>query len=215
MPLLKRLLECGVLFSFFAAPFLISFTLLQNVGALSVTSIPSVWLSVPSQYFLRGAGSISAISGATLLVLFRNYSFCAFNRTDLLSNTHSKFNLRNYVFHWSTFAFFMLIAIGTPLSTLVTTLFVRVPNRGLLLIVFSICVCAGYGLLRLKYFLSEKSGSFNFLWRSKLAKTLLLIGLATLIFVDVTSEIYPITSPVPELTVLTSLLQIKKRIFAF
>ncbi len=190
MPLLKRLLECGVLFSFFAAPFLISFTLLQNVGALSVTSIPSVWLSVPSQYFLRGAGSISAISGSVTYSFYLGIILFVLSIVPMfLSNTQSKFNRQNYVFHWLTFVFFMLIAIGTPLSTLVTTLFVRVPNRGQMLIVLSFCMCAGYGLSCLNDFLSRKSKRIHWIRKSKLFYTLLIIGLATVIFVDLTSEI--------------------------
>lgn len=199
--LLKRLLECVASFALFVAPFLINFSMLQNAGALEVTAIPANWLSVPSQYFLRGAGSISAISGSEIYSFYLGIVLLVLAIIPMFfAKVQEKLNLKNYLFHWITFAFFLLIAIGTPLSYLVTTLFVRVPNRGQFLIVFSLCMCAGYGLLCLNDFLNQKSLRFHSLWKNKLVRTLIVIGLAAIIFVDVTSEIHPLTSPTAKLT---------------
>ena len=199
--ILKRVIELLVLVSLFAAPFMFNFTILQNTRALSVTStsIPSDWLITPSQFFLRGSGYYSLsnslvssfYSGIILFVIALAPMF--------ISRTQSKLNRSNYLFHWITFAFFVLVAIGTPLEILVTTFFVRVPNRGLTLIVLSLCMCAGYGLLCLSDFFAQKTIRFN-LMKSKPVKTLLIIVLATAIFADLTIGTSPITSPVPNLT---------------
>jgi len=198
--LLKRLLELIVLVSLFAAPFLLSFSILQNTGALSVTSnsIPSNWIILPSQLFSRGSGQFS---GSSLIVSFYlGISLLAISLVPMfLSRSQSKRDSRNYLFHWMTFAFFVLVAIGTPLDIFVTSFFVRVPDRGLSLIIFSLCMCAGYGLLSLSDFFNQKSTRFHWL-KSKTLKTILIICLATIIFADLTFGLQPLTSPVPTLT---------------
>ena len=156
--LLKRLIECVALFAFFVAPFLINFTVLQNVGGLSAGLHSQYYFDSPSQYILRGAGTdISTITETVNFSKYLGISLLALSFTPLLfSKFQMKFNRQNYLFHWLTCGFFILIAMGTPLSTLVTTLFVRAPNRVQILIIFSVCICAGYGLLCLNNFLKQK-----------------------------------------------------------
>jgi hypothetical protein len=198
--ILKRLLELVVLVSLFAAPFMFSFTTLQKTQALFVTTalIPSNWLITPSQFFLRGSGQFLGTS--LICEFYLGIIVFAISLVPMLiSRAQSKFDRRNYVFHWITFAFFALVAIGSPLEILVTTFLIRVPARALSLIVFSLCMCAGYGLLCLGDFFNQKSRRFNWM-KSKSFKTLLIVGLATIIFADLTFGIYPLTSPVPTLT---------------
>lgn len=196
----KRLLEAAILFILTSAPFLISFTLLQNTQALSVTEIPNQYLMLASEFFMKGAGNMlddttvlvgSVYVGISLLVFA--ILPIVFSKTFL--KTQSRFDQKNYLFHLLILVFFFLIAIGTPLSELVTTLFVRVPSRTQLVVVLSLCICFGYGALLLGEVAKQR---LHRVWRNKkLLSTLLAFGLAAMVFVDVTVGVVPVTSTTP------------------
>jgi hypothetical protein len=202
LTIIKRLSELTSIFALSVAPFLISFSWLQNVGGLTVGFNSTYYTSAFSSFVLRGEGSdISPLSGT---VNFSNYLGITLLGLSLipivLSKIQLKFNRQNYVFHWLTFLFFSLIAMG-PLSVLVTSLFVRAPNRGQIIMIFSICICAGYGLLCLNNFLKPKLQRNHWsIKKSKIFQTLLIVSLATIIFADLSSEVYPLTAPAPKLT---------------
>ncbi|MCW4003110.1 MAG: hypothetical protein NWE95_04265 [Candidatus Bathyarchaeota archaeon] len=204
--ILKRIVECAILFSLFCAPFLISFTLIQNTNALSVMSIPEKYNSPPFLFFIRNSGSIPDGFISQITSLYLGVSLFAIALVPLFLHktfrkTQLKTNLQNYFFHLLVLVFFFFIAIGTPLAELVTTLFVRVPSRTQIIVIFSICMCAGYGLLCLSEFLQNK-----FYWfkstgkKTKFFNTLLIIAVATIVFADITVGVSPGISPLPELT---------------
>lgn len=198
--LFKRLIELIILVSLFAAPFILSFLILQNIGALTVTSgsIPSRWFMQTSDLFLRGTGEFnndSLICTSYIGIILFGLSLLPM----LIYQAKSKNDNRDYLFHWITMLFFLLVAIGTPLSVLVTTFFVRVPDRALSLIIFCFCMCAGYGLLSFGNLFKE-SKKFRGIIKSKKVKTLLITVLAIAIFADLTMGIQPLTTPVPQLT---------------
>ncbi len=199
--LIKRLLELSILVSLFVAPFVLIFLNLQNIGALSVPpgSIQPRYVIQTSDLFLRGFGEYrgdSLMATSYLGIILFVISLVPM----LVFRTQSKHDTRNYLFHWIGMIFFVLVAIGTPLQSLVTTFFVRVPDRALSLIIFCFCVCAGYGLLCLSNLFSGKSKRFSWVIKSKPVKTLLIVGLATAIFADLTFGMQPLTSAVPQLT---------------
>jgi hypothetical protein len=197
----KRLLELVALVGLFAAPFIFSFTTLQNTRALSVTPgvILSYWIARPSLFFLRQAN----FADPMILKFYLGISLLALSLVPIfMSGTKSKFNRKNYLFYWVTFAFFVLVAIGTPLMNLVTTFFVRVPDRAMSFVGFSLCMLAGYGLLCLSDFYNQRSERYvRFHWmKSKTFKTVLVVCLATIVFADMTIGLTPVTSPIIKLT---------------
>ena len=52
--ILKRSIECLVLFAFVVGPILLSFAMLQDVGSLAVPTIPENYHGYPSEFFISG-----------------------------------------------------------------------------------------------------------------------------------------------------------------
>src|SRR5665647_39593 len=199
--ILKRLLQSAVVFSLSVAPFLLSFVKLQNTGALSVPSIPANYLAVMSQFLTRNSGTFFNATDSIIYSLYiGSVLFTLALVPMILLKFQSKDDRRNYIFHLLTFIFFVLIALGTVFSNLVTILFVRVPSRDVILIDLSVCMCAGYGLLCLSKYLIHKSRKIQSLRKNKILITILILGLATTVFLDLTSGMSPVTSPLPKLT---------------
>lgn len=198
--LFKRAVLCLFIFLLAIAPFLLSFIMLQNTGALSVPSIPSNYLASTSEFFLRSTGTVSPAGDSIMYSLYVGLGLFGLSIIPMLiSNNQTKEQRKNYLFHFFTLIFFILIAIGTPLSTLVTTLFVRVPSRDVIMIVLALCICAGYGLMVLNNFLRTKSQMILKLTRNKVLMTIVIIGLSSLVFLDLTLGIHPVTSTMTEL----------------
>jgi hypothetical protein len=188
----KRLLQVGALFLLAVGPFLISFSLLQNVGALVVKQNPMV-ISPASTYDYIARGVKSYVEhGATFYV---GITLIAFSLLPiLLSRYQTRLTRRNYLFHVLTLTFFFFIAIGTPLSSLATSLFIRVPSRAQILVDFSVCICAGFGLLCLKDFVISKAKIL--VTKRRVIRMLLVVGVAGIVFIDLTFGMSPTTSPI-------------------
>jgi hypothetical protein len=202
MTILKRLLELTTIVTLFAAPFLFSFTILQNTQALSVTpgSVLSLWVPAPSQFFIRPSFADQAISEFAEFEFYLGVSVFAISLIPMfVSGAQSKFDRKNYIFYWLTFAFFALVATGTPLMNFVTIFFIRAIDRAMSLVIFSLCMCTGYGLLCLSDFFNQRSIRFHWM-KSKSFKIILIVCLATIIFADLTIGLFPQTSPVIALT---------------
>ncbi|MBN1683654.1 hypothetical protein JW865_08905 [Candidatus Bathyarchaeota archaeon] len=201
----KRLFECTIIFILIVAPFLISFTLLQNTEALSVPEIPEQYITSPSLFFLRGSGTLTDGSALQETSLYIGLSFFVLSLLPMFFlnkflKTQVKSDQLNYFFHLLIMVFFFLIAIGTPLTSLVTTLFVRVPSRTHIIVILSICMCLGYGLLFLNKLCNGKINTVNRIKKNKIINTLLIIGIAIIFFADLTAGTFPVTSDLPELT---------------
>ena len=195
--IIKRLFELTVLFSLSVAPFLLSFTLIQNTTVLSVPTIPQQYLTSPSQLFLNEYLGSEA-SGFHVSSLYVGVFIFALSILPILFVKSIKNFQRDYAFHLVAFVFFFLIATGS-LSFLVTQLFVRVPSRAQIMVIFSLCVCAGYGLLSLSRVMSPKMQNFSWT-RKKSLHVVLGVGLAVMIFMDLSASTAPITSDLPQLT---------------
>jgi hypothetical protein len=199
LTLIKRLMEGVALFALTVAPFIISFSLIQNVGALAVPTIPSYYLVSPSLFFIRTVNitlheTASYYMGIIILAL-AILPIIFYRRL-------GKSNDRNFLFYILTVVFFLLIAIGTPLSTLVTSLFVRVPSRVQILISLSLAMCAGYGLLTLNELLKQKLPKTHLINKSKTLRLAIAIFFAVTILVDLTSglTLVPVNNSVPKFT---------------
>jgi hypothetical protein len=195
--LLKRQIESVVLFAFSIAPFLIGFSLIQNTSALAVPTIPAYYIVLASSFFLRIIQYTmnepgSYYIGLTLLLLALLPMF--------LSRKQGKISSQNFIFYLISLIFFFLIATGTPLSTLVTSLYVRVPSRVQVLINFSLCMCAGYGLLTLSDLLHYKLPKGHLIFRSRHLRTGIVALVAIIIVLDLTAGITPVTTTVPMFT---------------
>ncbi len=195
--LLKRLAEGTALFVLSIAPFLISFSMLQDVGTLSVPTIPSYYLINASLFFQRVV-NISLHEPASYYIGLVMLVFALL--PIIVYRKQNKSNNQNYLFYLISFVFFLLIAIGTPLSTLVTSLFVRVPERDQILIDLCIYMCAGYGLLSLSELINQKLPKIHWIRKRKLIHTFLTVAVAAVVLLDLTAGIAPVTNPVPQFT---------------
>jgi hypothetical protein len=197
--LLKRLAEGITLFALSAAPFIISFSFIQDVGALAVPTIPYYYLISPSLFF-KGIADITLHETASYYVglIILALAFLPM----LFYKRLNKSNNQNFLFYLLIVVFFFLIAIGTPLSTLVTSLFVRVPSRVQILISLSLSLCAGYGLLTLNELLRQKLPKTHLVNKSKVLRIGLAVFLAIIILVDLTSgiSIVPVNNAIPKFT---------------
>jgi hypothetical protein len=201
LAILKHLFRAAVVFSLCVAPFLVSFVLFQNTNAFSVSEIPTQYLSSVSELFSRNIGTIFPATNTTIYSLYVGTALFALAILPIaFFKELQKPQRRNYNFHLLMFLFFILIAVGTIFSTFVTAVFVRVPSRSVLLIDLSVCICAGYGILSLCNFLKNRSKKIHLLRRNRKLITLLAIGLAAVVFVDLTFGMAAVTSPMPKLS---------------
>jgi hypothetical protein len=199
--IIKRTSQSAVLFMLSTAPFLLSFSMLQDTGGLAVNSIPSNYLTGASEFLLRNVGTLAPAGDSIMYSLYiGTILFLLALIPVFLFRSQPKMDRKNYAFHLSTTVFFLLIAVGTALSSLVTLLFIRVPSRDVVLIDLSVCICAGYGILAFKNFLSGKSHKARRLLKNKTVATIIIISLSSLVFADLTWEMFPVTSPMPTLT---------------
>ena len=195
--LLKRLGEGVTLFALSIAPFIISFSKLQNVAALSVPAIPWYYLVAPSYYFQRIVHVTYTEPGSYYIGLFMLvFAFLPL----VVYKKQNKVNNRNFLFFLLIVVFFILIAIGTPLSTLATSLFIRVPARDSILIDLSIYMCAGYGLLFLSELIKQKLPKGHWINKSKLFHTFIVVVVAAIVLMDLTAGVAPVTNAVPQFT---------------
>lgn len=211
--ILGKLVQVAVVFSLFVAPFLVSFVMFQNTDSLSVSEIPSYYLSSASEIFSRNMGTTLTSTQSTIYSLYIGVAlFILAIIPTVLFRALPKQDRQNYRFHLFIFVFFVLIAIGTVFASFVTAFFVRVPSRSILLIDLSVCICAGYGLLALSNF-SKNKFKITRLLKNKKLTTLFAIGLACMVYVDLTGGMYPVTTSVPELNGADQFVQSQKEDF--